>query len=94
VLFALHEIQGQLNDLQLTLERLVKPSGSTPEGGPEGGSSEDSGDDVTNGSSGPGSVDPVRRTRSARKFGSSAKAPRLRRSQPRGGFTLRGGDAD
>jgi len=103
ILFALHEIQGQLNDLQLTVESLIKSkktaaasggSGSSgshnaPESGATGGPTSGTPPAHSNGAS-----EAARRARVTRKLSTATAEPKLRRSQPRSGFGRPGGDAD
>jgi len=103
ILFALHEIQGQLNDLQLTVESLIKSKKTAVGGGGSGssGSNELPDSGATGGPTsgappahGNGASEAARRARSARKLSTVTAEPILRRSQPRSGFDRLGGDAD
>ena len=92
ILFTLHEIQGQLNDLHLTVERLVaRIEGNTD----IGGESNNNKTDVTQGEAEPSSVkaslyDRSTRGRSTRTTESQSASPKMRRSQPRSTFGRRG----
>lgn len=96
ILFALHEIQGQLNDLHLTVERLA----ATIDGAQDaGGASDNNNDaDVTQAEPESNSVkaslhDRSARSRHSRTLESSTAQPKMRRSRPRSSYGRRG-DSD
>ncbi len=73
ILFALHEIQGQLNDLQLTVESLVAGRAPAPRGEP--GGSNDGGSNVDGGGHTPESGNDGNQTPGSSQAHSSAPDP-------------------
>ena len=93
ILFTLHEIQGQLNDLHLTVERLTAMiEGERPAGGD---SNNENQADATHART---EANPAKsalhdrsaRGRSSRTIESASAQPKMRRSSPRSAFGRRG----